>query len=219
MEATRRSPIEHLARAAGAELALDAGWLIARSFPGASTGGPGLSDESHWGKVLLHGRAAGRVAAALALEAPEATGGGFRHQSKAVYRLRADQLIVILPPAAQRDALRALLAANTGDEMVTVTDVTHGRAQFRLTGPGTVDLLSRLCALDFDDSRFPDGTARQTSVAKTTQLVIRDDLHEGTGPSYRLIGARSLAAYLWQTILEAGRDLGVRPLGWEQVGP
>ena len=100
-----------------------------------------------------------------------------------------------------------------------MTDVTHGRAQFRLTGPGTVDLLSRLCALDFDDSRFPDGTARQTSVAKTTQLVIRDDLHEGTGPSYRLIGARSLAAYLWQTILEAGRDLGVRPLGWEQVGP
>jgi sarcosine oxidase gamma subunit len=44
--------------------------------------------------------------------------------------------------------------------------------------------------------------AWQTSVAKTTQLVIRDDLDDGQ-PSYWLIGARSLAAYLWATLLEA----------------
>ena len=87
--------------------------------------------------------------------------------------------------------------------MVTVTDVTHGRAQLRLSGARAAELLSRLCALDFHPDHFPDGAARQTSVAKTTQLVIRDDVDGGL--SYSLIGARSLGGYLWRTILEAAR--------------
>ena len=53
--------------------------------------------------------------------------------------------------------------------------------------------------------------AKQSSVAKTTQLIIRRDL--GEQPAYALIGGRSLAAYLWQTIMEAGQDLDIQPVG------
>jgi sarcosine oxidase gamma subunit len=68
-----------------------------------------------------------------------------------------------------------------------------------------------LCGLDFHPAAFPKGSAKQSSVAKTTQLVVCHDLAETA--AYSIIGGRSLAAYLWETILVAGRDLGVRPVG------
>ena len=101
-------------------------------------------------------------------------------------------------------------AANSYN-LITVTDVTHGSAELWLIGPNSAELLSRLCGLDFHDSQFPSGTAKQSSVAKTTQLIIRRDL--GEQPAYALIGGRSLAAYLWQTIMEAGQDLDIQPVG------
>jgi sarcosine oxidase gamma subunit len=77
----------------------------------------------------------------------------------------------------------------------------------------SAELLGRLCALDFHPGQFPDSSARQTSVAKTTQLIIRDDLDDGRVLSYSVVGARSLGAYLWEAILDSGRDLDIRPLG------
>jgi heterotetrameric sarcosine oxidase gamma subunit len=110
-------------------------------------------------------------------------------------------------------------AIATSGSFVTVTDVSHGRARLGLFGPGAALLLGRLCGLDFHDRAFPDGAARQSSVAKTTQLILRHDalLPDSPGtllPGYSVIGARSLAGYLWQTIMAAGSDLGLRPMGW-----
>ena len=48
-------------------------------------------------------------------------------------------------------------------------------------------------------------------MAKTAQLIIRRDRNEL--PAYAVIGARSFGTYLWQTILEAGADLGLEPMG------
>ena len=161
-----------------------------------------LADESHYGKLLIHGRAGGRAVAALGLSVPPKVGSSTGDSQLRAYVLRPDQLFISTAPGGEAAALTALLAT-PADEMLTVTDVTHGRAQLRLSGPRATEVLSRLCGLDIDDAHFPNGTALQTSVAKTTQLVIRDDLADGR-PSYRLIGARSLGAYLWATLLEAG---------------
>ena len=178
-----------------------AGWLIAAPVP--LPGKLMLADDSHRGKVLIHGRAVDRAMAALGIEAPTAVGQSARAGDVAVYRLRADQLFINTAPGGEEGLLAALVGANSGDggDMVTVTDVTHGRAQLRLSGRRAAELLSHLCAMDFHPDHFPNGAARQTSVAKTTQLVIRDDV-DGV-PSYWLVGARSLGAYLWATIQEA----------------
>lgn len=182
-----------------------AGWLVAApvSLPGRLV----LADESHRGKVLVHGRAGERAVAALGLTAPAAVGQSACAGDVAVYRLRADQLFINTAPGSEGELLTALAGANSGDggEMVTVTDVTHGRAQLSLSGRRAAELLSRLCALDFHPDHFPHGAARQTSVAKTTQLVIRDDVDGAL--SYWLVGARSLGAYLWATIQAAARGL------------
>ena len=79
-----------------------------------------------------------------------------------------------------------------------MTDVTHGRSEIRVVGPASTSLMRKVCGLDFHPEAFPDGAARQSDVAKTTQLVIRRDI--GELPAFSVIGARSLGAYLWDTM-------------------
>jgi glycine cleavage system aminomethyltransferase T len=55
----------------------------------------------------------------------------------------------------------------------------------------------------------------QTSVAKTHQLIIRADVIDL--PAYRLIGGRALGAYVWDTLMEAGRDLQLSPIGCQAL--
>jgi heterotetrameric sarcosine oxidase gamma subunit len=101
--------------------------------------------------------------------------------------------------------------AQAATSLITVTEVTHANAELWLIGPHSAELLGRLCSLDFYASQFPNGAAKQSSVAKTTQLIIRQD--RGGLPAYALIGPRSLASYLWQTVFEAGKDLGLQLMG------
>jgi heterotetrameric sarcosine oxidase gamma subunit len=107
---------------------------------------------------------------------------------------------------------QASLAQQAKDSpgLITVTDMTYGQAELWLIGPKSVAVLSRICGLDFHDSHFPNGAAKQASAAKTNQIIIRRDL--GEVPAYMLIGPRSLAAYLWNSIMKAGQDLGILPV-------
>ena len=54
-------------------------------------------------------------------------------------------------------------------------------------------------------------TAKQSSLAKTTQLIIRRDI--GELPAFSIIGAQSLGPYVWDTVMEAGREFGLVPIG------
>lgn len=216
--AIRRSPIHPPDEPAAVSFSNFAGWQLPTDYgdPVAETAtarkGIALADDSGCGKIHVQGRAGGEVVAVLGIDVPERIGTGAPASGLAVYRLRADQLFILTPPGAEHGVIAELAAANTGPELVTVSDVTDGRAQLRLIGPRSAELLSRLCSLDFDPSRFPNRTAKQSSIAKTTQLIIRDDL-PGDLLGWRLIGARSLAAYLWTILLEAGHDLSIRPIG------
>ena len=50
-----------------------------------------------------------------------------------------------------------------------------------------------------------------TSVAKIRQLIVRCDKREL--PAYIISGGQSNAIYLWGTLLEAGHDLKIGPIG------
>lgn len=94
---------------------------------------------------------------------------------------------------------------------VTVTNLTHAWSEIRVLGTSASTLMSRVCGLDFADGAFPDGAAKQTSVARTTQLVIRRDIDDLQ--AYSVLGARSLAVYIWDILMEAGADLRIGPVG------
>ncbi len=90
---------------------------------------------------------------------------------------------------------------------VRATDVTHGKAVVKLTGPAAGDVLSKICGLDFHDSAFPSMQVKQTSAAKIKTLIARCD--QGDTPVYYLHVARSLGQYFWDILWDAGQEFGV----------
>lgn len=203
----RLSPLH--AAGAGARFALDAGWQVAQVYTSEeeevalTRRGVGLADQTARGKILLEGREAGSL---LGVEL--GIGAGAPLGKAWVFRLRQDLFFISTPPGGEEEVLAGLRSQVAGRHL-TFTDLSHGRAELRLVGPVGPAVLSQLCGLDL--ARFPDGEARQSSVAKTAQLILRRDL--GGLPAFSLIGARSLGAYLWEVFLEAGRNWGIAPLG------
>jgi heterotetrameric sarcosine oxidase gamma subunit len=218
-QAIKFSPLHQIEQQAGAIFGNSAGWQVVEHFGDTAAEQTavlhqvGLVDLSANGKIMVQGEQAETAVATLLQNKSLAINQGANlGDGLEVYRLRRDQFMVFTQPGDEKGVMEQLeTAVQSMDGLITVTDVTHGRAQIGLLGPQSAELLSRLCGLDFHPSVFPPGTAKQTSVAKTTQLVICHDIADTT--AYSVIGGRSLAAYLWETILDAGLDLGVRPVG------
>jgi heterotetrameric sarcosine oxidase gamma subunit len=108
------------------------------------------------------------------------------------------------------------LAARYPGEVVTATDVTHGRALVRLTGPRAASVLAKVCGIDTSDGITPDGAAFRTAVAAVATDVIRDDT--GGVPSYLLHCERSSGAYLFGELLAAGGEFGIEIDGFTTEG-
>ena len=211
------TPLHGRWQALGAELTEVAGWRVPERFGDgaaeerAAREGVALGDETPRAKLLVQGEeAAAAVAAATGLAAPrtgEVSGGRVT-----ACGLRPDLLLVAAGPGEGEGILKALEdTAAEAPGLVTVTDVTHGRFEYRIVGPEAPRLLSKVCGLDFDDSVFPDRRARETSVARVRALVVRADA--GERPAFRVLGGRAPGAYVWDILMEAGAEFGIAPIG------
>lgn len=127
--------------------------------------------------------------------------------------------LVLAPPgaaAAVTDWLATVAADAAGDEFVSVTDLTHGRALVRVTGPDAAGLLARLCGTDLEDDMAPDGAALRSAVAGVATDIVRDD--QAAVPSYLLHCERSSGQYLFGALVSAGESLGIGVDGFRLPG-
>jgi heterotetrameric sarcosine oxidase gamma subunit len=127
--------------------------------------------------------------------------------------------LVLAPPgaaAAVADWLATVAADAAGDEFVSMTDLTHGRALVRVTGPDAAGLLARLCGADLEDDMAPDGAALRSAVAGVATDIIRDD--RAAVPSYLLHCERSSGQYLFGALVSAGESLGIGVDGFRLPG-
>ena len=84
-----------------------------------------------------------------------------------------------------------------------LTDVSHGRAGWRISGPRTLDLLAKGCSLDLHPRIFPVGSCAQTALAHVAVLLHRRDI-----ATFELYCARSYAQHLWHWLTEAAAEFG-----------
>ncbi|MEP7025576.1 MAG: sarcosine oxidase subunit gamma family protein [Actinomycetota bacterium] len=121
---------------------------------------------------------------------------------------------------AQRQRLAALAAEAAGGDLVTVLDLTHGRALLGLTGQAAAAVLAKLCGIDLADAVVPNGAAFRSSVAKLVTDVVRDDQDSPAGPvpSYLLHCDRSYGQYLFDVLLDAGAEFGIDVDGFRVTG-
>lgn len=145
---------------------------------------------------LLHIR--GKAAAQILNADSLAIGSTVEITDGLLVRLRRDEFVLL---SADVRAANEHVTRQIGELHVTVTDITHGRGSITLGGHRALDVLAKVCALDFADSKFPNHHAAQTSLAKVRTLIIRDDMRET--PAYHIIVDRSLVAYVWDVVADA----------------
>jgi heterotetrameric sarcosine oxidase gamma subunit len=167
------------------------GWEISTAPPGELT----LTDLSRLGKFSV--RAAPGAGAPATYPAPWRT---TRIGARLVTAAAAGEWLVITPTGD--DA-----GIDEGGDVLSVVDISHGRAMLRLTGARAVELLSHLCAIDLSDRAVPDGSALRSYVGSIVTDVVRDD-REGE-LSFIVHSERSAGGSLLESLLDAGTGLGV----------
>ena len=180
-----------------------------------SRAGLRLADCTPLTKVLVRASAGGGVA--LSLGVPFGQAVADRHGTLVVGSGPGEWLLLARPNSLQ--AVTSQLDTSD-DDLVSVVDVTHGRALMRLTGADAHQVLAKLCAIDLA-SATSDGTALRSSVAGVVTDVIRDDVRSTKECSYLLHCERSSGQYLFDAMLDAGREFDVHVDGglFDDVSP
>jgi heterotetrameric sarcosine oxidase gamma subunit len=180
-----------------------------------ATAGLTLTDCTPLAKVQVRAPIGGRAAAELAVP----FGRAARDPAGTLVAGSGPGEWLLLAAPGEGPALTARatgLADRCPGELVTATDITHGRALIRLNGSRGADVLARVCGIDTGEDTTPDGAAFRTSVAAVATDVIRDDT--GGERSYLLHCERSSGAYLFGALLTAGGEFGIEIDGFTPPG-
>jgi heterotetrameric sarcosine oxidase gamma subunit len=224
-ERTARSPMERLARAAGARFERHAGWNVAVAYGdnGAVevarvSDTVGFCDRSALAKLDIQSdpevlaELVGRVAGGLTLELGRAS----RTPDGSTWwcPITPSRLLVLSEPTSGWDVRAAVdrAAAEAGDRLLTVADVSCGLAALTLVGPSANELLARFCAIDVRPAVTPVAAFRPGSVARTPGYLLREDEDR----LLVLVGC-ALGAYLWEVVADAAANLGGGPVGSEAL--
>ena len=96
---------------------------------------------------------------------------------------------------------------------VHITDQTASYAAVNLAGPNARELLSELTDIDVSNEAFPYMHMRQGGVAGVPARLMRIGFVGETG--YEIHVPAEYGAHLWDTLMEAGAEFGIKPFGVE----
>jgi sarcosine oxidase subunit gamma len=148
------------------------------------------------------GAAADAVGLALGLQLPLEPNTVVRAGELTALWLGPDEWLVVGPPGTQQD-LESRIRAATGDEPVSVTDVSAQRTTLLVAGPRARDLLAHGCPLDLHPRVFGAGRCAQTTLARAQiVLVARDESRAG----FWVLVRSSFAGYLTDWLLDAAAE-------------
>lgn len=187
-----------------------AGWVVSGRRSAAALR---LSDWSPMAKVLLKATPTGGAAQDLGVPFGRAASQSWtlddRRLSVLVVGAGPGEWLALSAPGTQDGVLAHLDAAvaSRSDELVTVVDLTHGRALIRLTGSRSANVLAKETSVDLSDSVRPDGSALRTAVAGLATDIVRDD--RAGERSYLVHCERSSGQYLFESLLDAGSEFGI----------
>lgn len=215
-----RTPMERLARGAGARFVRRDGWSVALDY-GDPAGERerlrtvGFADRSDLVKLELHAEPdvlanlVGAASGGLGLE----LGLAARARDAWWCPVTPSRVLVLGEPACAADLRESIAGAVDGltgaaGRPVTVVDLTSGLAGLALVGPDAHELLARFCAIDVRPGVTPVAGFRPGSVARTPGYVLR----EAEQRLLVLVGW-ALGEYLYEVVADAAGHLGGGPVG------
>ncbi len=207
------SPIDPWHRAHGARFRTSDGWELPVAYAGverevaAVRSGCGLADLSAFAKWRVVGRGTPDAVEALGATTARRMHGVAKVHGFLACRL-ADDTLLLLGDSTDSSVPAPLTSLPAGTSVV-LAEATFALAGFCLAGPFADQLLPKLTSLD--PAALPSGACAETAVGGVAALLLRTD--ELTVPSLRVCIARDLAEYLWGRLHEAGRGVGLVPIG------
>jgi heterotetrameric sarcosine oxidase gamma subunit len=199
---------------------LDAGWEVSAR---RSLAPLRLIDCTPCQKFLIRTATGSAAARMLGVSPGRATHDDSR---RLVAGIGHEEWLMVGPPGL---SLPSHLTASSdgGFELVTIVEVTHARALIRIVGKDSAKVMSKLCGIDFRDKISPDNTALRTSMAGLMVEIVRNDLanrspdnagSDATGLSYLILCERSAGQYLFDVLLDAGKEFGIDIEGFGSSG-
>jgi sarcosine oxidase subunit gamma len=163
-----------------------------------------LSLVPRWG---LKGRGVGAWLARYGARIPsDDNGAEIQNDGSRVARLSPTEVLVLSPRDGQSLADVIERIAPEGEDACYSVPRRDSHCWFVVTGEDAHKMFAKLCAVDLAPDRFPNGQIAQTSVARLSAIVIRNDL-KGT-LSFSLLADSASAEYLWDCLLDAMTEFG-----------
>ncbi len=231
----RRSFVAKRLVEAGARFEEVAGAAAAMAFSDdgaeekAALEGCGLADLSPLPRFGIKGRGGPEWLAGQGVAIPETVNTALRQEDGSLAaRLSPSEILVLgdLRGGERCGALYTSWARARMDDPSAARGYALRRddshAWFRLTGANAPEVFAKLCAVDLRPHRFPALSVAQTSVARSSAIVIREDLAADVVGYHLLIDSAS-ARYLWDCLIDAmaefdGKAVGLRILRQQNAG-
>jgi glycine cleavage system aminomethyltransferase T len=210
----RRSPLHARLHEAGAVFESESGWALARHFGDpdaefqAGSTGVALSDLSWTGKWQAKGRDLDRdLGLSVSGEVP-APGRVAGTRTGCLCRLTPGEALFLCQDGRPEPHPAS---GESGDGCLHLLERTDGLALMALWGPDSRRVLAKLSSLDLRERTRPHGTCAAAPMAGVRVLLVRWD--RGRVPAYQIVVSAEYGAYLWDTVLDAGREYGLRLCG------
>lgn len=119
-----------------------------------------------------------------------------------IARLSAGELMLLSNPAdASTEAMMYSLEASYSCYPVRRQDSHYW---FALTGSSSPAMFAKLCGVDLSPDVFPDCSVAQTSVARTSAIIVRHDIEHAL--RYYLLGDSSTVLYMRGCLIDAMKE-------------
>lgn len=129
-----------------------------------------------------------------------------------ITRLAEDVFLIVTISTSQRRDLSWLKRHIPEGARVMVCDVTSGLPMLAVMGPKARELMQRVSPDDFSNASFPFGTSREIDLGyarvRASRLTYMGEL------GYELYIEAEFATHVYDTLIEAGRDLGLGHAGF-----
>lgn len=174
----------------------------------------GVVDLSPLPRTGFKGRGTMAAMGAAGLGLEDAPNRAFRQSDGSLCAVLAHTEVLILAALGSDGALVHRLESGWSLDAATGTYLlprssTH--AWFRITGEHAPAMFARLCAIDLRPQTFPDLSIAQTSVAKLTGIIIREDIAGAL--AFHLLVDSASAEYVWTCLIDAMEEFGGKPAG------
>lgn len=188
----------------------------------ATRNGVIVMDMSFMAKFLVQGRDAGKLLNHISANNVDAATGlitytqwlnerGTLEADLTVTKLGDERYWVVASDTAHRHAETWMRRQFPEGAHAFVTDVTSGYAQLNVQGPRSRELMQRVTSADLSNEAFPFRTAREIDIGFARALCVRITYLGELG--YELYVPTEQATHVYDRIMEAGKELGVRHAG------